>query len=214
MLQQASTAVEDVTATRVIRGALRDCGFASNYSEQMYRLRYDEFHTRLRWDVTVQDSLGYDRFDDADSVYMLTTGVDDAVCGGWRLRPTTRGYMLRDVFPGLLHGHVAPRDPHVWEISRFAVDTTKSKRADRISLSHSARLLLVDAIRFAIQHGIDRYVLVTSLGLERLLNSSGLRLHRFGPPTRIGRAMAVACWVDIDAHTRRLLLDARQLDSR
>lgn len=203
---------EDPKVTRVVRGALDEPGFASLYSERMYRLRHDVFHERLRWDVTVREGLEYDRFDDADSTYMVTTTPDDVVLGGWRLRPTTTGYMLRDVFGQLLHGQAAPADPHVWEISRFALGQAPrtignpqgKKRSGCISLSNTARLLVADAVNFAKRHDITRYVLVTSLALERLLASSGLRLHRFGPPARIGRELAVACWVDIDAHTERI----------
>lgn len=205
MLHEVNRSGEEPDPTRVVRGALGDSAFASTYSERMYRLRYEVFHERLRWDVTVLDGLEHDRFDDNDSVYMLTTGADDSVSGGWRLRPTTRGYMLRDVFPELLNGHPAPDDPGIWEISRFAVDAPSTARPGALSLSRSARLLFVDAWKFATQHGISRYVLVTSLALERLLVASGLRLHRFGPPLRMGRCMAVACWVDLDAHTQRVL---------
>ena len=156
--------------------------------------------------MTTLDGLEYDRFDDTDSVYMLTTGPNDSVSGGWRLRPTTQGYMLRDVFPQLLNGHPAPEDPGVWDISRFAVDAGSGARSGALSLSRSARALFIDAWKFAAQHGIFRYVLVTTLALERLLVASGLRLQRFGPPVRMGRCMAVACWVDLDAHTQRALL--------
>ncbi len=41
--------------------------------------------------------------------------------GSWRLLPTTGPYMLRDVFPQLLHGVAAPAAADTWEISRFAV---------------------------------------------------------------------------------------------
>ena len=206
MLHEVLVPDEEPGATRVIRGALCDPAFASTYSERMYRLRYEVFHQRLRWDVTVLDGMEQDRYDDGDSVYMLTTGRDEHVSGGWRLRPTTQGYMLRDLFPRLLHGHSAPVDLGVWEISRFAVDSARSTRGGPLSLSRSAALLLADAVRFAIENGIRRYVLVTSLGPERLLSASGLKLHRFGPPERIGRGLAVACWVDIDAQTRRAVL--------
>ena len=206
MLHEVNRTGEEPDPTRVVRGALGDSVFASTYSERMYRLRYEVFHERLRWDVTTLDGLEYDRFDDTDSVYMLTTGPNDSVSGGWRLRPTTQGYMLRDVFPQLLNGHPAPEDPGVWEISRFAVDAGSGERSGALSLSRSARALFIDAWKFAAQHGIYRYVLVTTLALERLLVASGLRLQRFGPPVRMGRCMAVACWVDLDAHTQRALL--------
>ena len=34
--------------------------------------------------------------------------------------PTTRPYLLDEVFPHLLHGIAPPHSPDVWELSRFA----------------------------------------------------------------------------------------------
>lgn len=192
--------------TRVVKGALHDRHFADRYAAQMYRLRYRVFHERLKWDVQVADGQEIDVFDDVDSVYLLATDSEDDVCGGWRLRPTTRPYMLSDVFSNLLGGQEAPRHRQVWEISRFAVDTTDKARTAGFTLGDTARKLVESTVRFAMANQISRYVLVTSLAVERLLNGIGLELHRFGPPTKIGNVWTIACWVDIDARTRRVAL--------
>lgn len=162
----------------------------------------------LLWDVTIRDGREYDRFDDVDSVYVL--GIDEdgqALSGGWRLRPTDRGSMLADVFTQLLEEGPAPRDPSVWEVSRFAMkrDARPVRAARRPCWQ--ARALLREAVRFAIEHRISRYVFVVSLAVERLIAHTGVRVHRFASPVRIGRAWSVACWIDIDAESRRLLRD-------
>lgn len=100
----------------------------------------------------------------------------------------------------------------IWEISRFAVDTKEHAHTAAFSLGKTAGLLLADAVRFAIENDITRFVLVTSVAVERLLAGSGILIHRFGPPIRIGRVMSVACWVDIDAHTRHVLIGERRSD--
>lgn len=192
---------------QVVRGALHDPRFSERYAEQMYRLRYKVFHERLRWDVRTHGDQEYDEYDDTNSVYMLTTDANDQVVGGWRVRPTTRPYMLGDIFSNLLHGADAPHHRHVWEISRFAVDTSDHSRTAGFSLGDTARALLVDTCKFAIANHVTQFVIVTTVAVERLINSTGVVMNRFGPPTRIGRVMSVACWVDIDAHTRHVLLD-------
>lgn len=194
------------TSTQVIRGSLSDAVFTADYSQQMYRLRYQVFHERLRWDVSCQGGLEYDRFDDADSVYALTTLPGGVVSGGWRMRPTTRGTMLVEVFPQLLYGSTPPQHSTVWEISRFAIETGTKVPSANSTLGETARRLLHDAILFAIDNGITQYVMVVSVAVERLLASSGIRFHRFGPPQRIGKAMSVACFVDVDLHARHILL--------
>ncbi|MGQ0618621.1 MAG: acyl-homoserine-lactone synthase [Panacagrimonas sp.] len=191
---------------QIVCGALHNRHFSERYSEQMYRLRYEVFHQRLGWDVTVDNGQEKDPFDDLDSVYMVATDDADRVCGGWRLRPTTRPYMLSDIFSQLLNGHPAPRHRHIWEISRFAVDTSKTSRTAAFSMGQTARQLVRDTVRFAVDNHIGQYVLVTSVAVERLLAGTGLILHRFGPPVKIGRVGSVACWVDIDAHTRHVAL--------
>lgn len=191
---------------QVVSGALHDPHFCERYAEQMYRLRYKVFHERLRWDVKTQGDMEIDQFDDLDSTYRLLTDGADTVQGGWRLRPTTRPYMLSDVFPNLLNGHEVPRHRHVWEISRFAVDTSQTALTAGFSIGNATRSLLVDIMKFAIDNQVSQFVLVTTVAVERLISSTGLVVHRFGPPTRIGRVMSVACWIDADAHSRHVLL--------
>lgn len=191
---------------RVIHGALHDARFSEHYAEQMYRLRYKIFHERLQWEVQIRGDQEIDQFDDTDSVYVLTTDTAEQVCGGWRIRPTTRRYMLSDVFPSLLNGHPAPRHRRVWEISRFAIDTSDRSRTAGFSLGDTARALLVETCKFAIENHITQFVIVTTVAVERLINATGIVMNRFSPPRRIGKAMTVACWVDIDAHTRHVLL--------
>lgn len=205
MLNAVTKAIRSGTPG-VVRGGRHDPWFMSTYAEAMHRLRYRVFHQRLRWDVTVCDGLERDRFDNDHTVYMVTTDITNVLSGGWRLLPTTRDYMLSDVFPQLLLGQHPPCDRHIWEISRFAVDTKERAQTAAFSLGETAGLLLVDAVRFAIENDITRYVLVTSVAVERLLAGTGILIRRFGAPVRIGRVMSVACWIDIDVHTRHILL--------
>lgn len=190
--------------SQVISGSLADPRFASTYAESMFRLRYQAFGERLGWEVKAQDGLEIDEYDDAHSRYLLLTD-QRRVLGGWRLRPTTRPYMLADIFPQLLYGQRAPRHPCVWEVSRFAIDT-EGDRQTHFGFNAAARELLSATARYALDNGIDRYVMVASAGAERLYRNVGLQVHRYGPPQRVGKARSVACWIDIDAHTCEVLL--------
>lgn len=191
--------------THVVCGGLFDDRFADRYAEKMYRLRYRIFHERLRWQVQVVDGMEFDEFDDYDSIYLLTTPDEVHVSGGWRLRPTTRRYMLGDVFSELLAGAQVPREERVWEISRFAVDPADANRPN-FGFGDISRKLVIETVRFAATHHINQYVMVVSVAVERLLCSFGLKLHRFAPPKRLGRVLSVAVWLDIDAHTRHVAL--------
>lgn len=188
----------------VVGGRLDDPRFAARYAESMFRLRYQVFHDRLGWEVQGDDGLEIDEFDDSESHYLLITRARRVV-GGWRLRPTTAPYMLEQVFPQLLGGAPAPRQRDVWEVSRFAIDTSGDCHA-RFGLNLAARNLMAATARFALERGVRRYVMVASAGAERLYRNAGLIVHRYAPPQRIGRAMSVGCWIDVDDHTCRVLL--------
>jgi acyl homoserine lactone synthase len=99
-------------------------------------------------------------------------------------------------------------DRSIWEISRFAVETG-SKPGPAYGFGTAARALLAGTVHFALRVGMTQCVMVVSVALERLLRSFGLDLHRFGPPVRIGQVMSVAVWLDVDVHTRSVLLGER-----
>lgn len=191
--------------TGIINGTLSDPTFLARCADPMYRLRYRVFFERLGWQVQVADGREIDEFDDTHNVYQLATDARGGVVGGWRLRPTTLPYMMKDVFPQLLGGNAAPVDPDIWEISRFAVDEARAGEPG-FGLNETARALVRHAIQFAVHRDISRYVMVVSVAVERLLANTGMVIHRYAPPQRVGRVRSVACFLDIDAHTRRVIL--------
>lgn len=191
----------------VVTGSLQDPCFRSGHAESMFQMRYRVFHERLRWDVKCSNGQESDQFDDDYSLYFVVADEEGAAQGSWRLRPTTLPYMMADVaaFDPLLHGARAPRAPRVWEISRFAVDTESDARGS-FGFNAVARDLIRATTQFAVDNGIDQYVIVVSVAVERLLRNLGLKLDRYGPPVRIGRVLTVACRIDVDANNRHVIL--------
>lgn len=167
---------------------------------EMYRLRHEVFHDRLGWDVTSDHGMEHDEFDKANPVYVLVRDDDGEVVGCWRILPTIGPNMLRDTFPQLLNGQRAPQQKNVWELSRFAVATSKAA-VSGYGLSTIPFQMMRTIFRFAQRNGIARYVTVTTVALERLIAKSGVNLRRLGPPLKIGRVMTVACYVEIDEIT-------------
>lgn len=173
-------------------------------AESMYRLRHKVFKEKLDWDVPSHDGLEYDEFDDADAVYVIARcNASGEVIGCCRLRPTHRPYMLKDTFPMLLEGEPAPEVPNAWEISRLAVINTPYADA-RFGIGDISQDLITDSVDFATAEHIARYVVVTSVSLERMTRHIGYRPERMGPPTRIGRVRTIAIQFPIDDNTRRV----------
>lgn len=186
-------------------GTLADADFARRYAEPLFRLRYRVFYERLHWEVRCHGDREIDAYDDPRTVYVVAVDPDEQVLGGWRLRPTVGNYMLADVFPQLLHDAPAPHDPRVWESNRFVVDKRSSKDS-RFGFNETARALFCATAQYGVDHGVDEYVMVLSAGVVRLTRASGLVVHTYGPPVRIGDVLSVACRIRIDAHTRHVLL--------
>lgn len=171
----------------------------------MHALRAEVFSGRLGWQVQVtDDGLEIDEFDAVPAVhYILAKGPDQAVDACWRLLPTLGPNMLADIFPELLHGQPAPASADCWELSRFAVassklDADESAGNHQIGFGDMSVALMAESARFARQQGIARYVTVTTASIERMLRKLGVHVHRLGPPVRIGSVLTVACFIEVD----------------
>ncbi|MBI4005530.1 MAG: GNAT family N-acetyltransferase [Gammaproteobacteria bacterium] len=172
----------------------------------MYRLRHTIFHDRLGWEVGSDNGMEYDQFDEINPVYVVVRDDTSNVIGCWRLLPTTGPYMLKDVFPELLHGRPAPQQPDIWELSRFAVAAHDGDAG--FGLSQIPLKMIQVAFRFAQKKSIKRYVSVTSVAIERMFRKAGIHVTRLGDPIRIGRVLTVADTMEIDEHTEFALFGA------
>ncbi len=166
----------------------------------MFKLRHEVFRDRLGWDVNSEDGMEQDEYDQAAAVYVLVKADDDDVVGCWRLLPTTGPYMLKDTFPDLLHGELAPQKKDVWELSRFAVASDKIGGTG-FGLSDIPIKMIQMAVRFAQQNGIKRYVSVTSVAVDRMFRKAGIHMTRLGEPIKIGKVLTVAVTLEVDEIT-------------
>lgn len=179
--------------TEIILARNGEKGFDHQVMNSMFRLRHAVFNERLHWDVRSENGKERDQFDQCNPIYVLVKEDSGEVVGMSRLLPSTGPYMMKDVFPQLLHGEPAPQNPAVWEISRFAFARSEP-RAKGFGFSEIPFRMLETAINFGRNNGIRDYVAVVSTAIERMLRNMGLELHRFGPPVRIGSVMTVALW--------------------
>ena len=148
-------------------------------------------------------------FDDLDPVYIVCEHAGE-VLGSWRLLPTIRPYMLKDVFPELLYGALAPEAPDVWEISRFAVSRRVASNESLGTINTVTSLLLDQLFTFAARRSIRRIVAVADVRFERVLKRAGLRTHRYGAPLQIGVTRAISGYADVsELNLRRMRLAGR-----
>ncbi len=162
----------------------------------MHKLRAKVFKGRMGWEVPIMSGMEIDGYDAIDPFYMLIKEMDGTLRGCWRILPTEGPYMLKDSFPQLLHGQVAPENSSIWELSRFAIETEGQQN---FGFSDVTMESIREIIAYGHKMGIEQYVTVTTTAIERMLSRAGVVTSRFGPPIRIGVENAIALYVDIEA---------------
>lgn len=168
-------------------------------------LRAKVFRDRMGWDIPVLAGMEIDGYDALEPHYMVIRNDTDKVCGCWRMMPTDGPYMLKDTFPELLNGAEAPEHERIWELSRFAIETEGDSS---FGFAERAMEAMRGIVNFADEHGIDKYVTVTSTAVERLLRHAGVEIVRMGPPLRIGVERAIALEIRLGQQTRTALFGA------
>ncbi len=185
-------------------GARRE--FQSLELWEMYRLRAKIFKERMGWDIPVLSGMEIDGYDALDPHYLLIKD-NNSVRGCWRLLPTEGPYMLRDTFPQLLNGRMAPCDARVWELSRFAID---NEGEQGFGFTNLALDTMRSLFQFGMNKGIDLYVTVTTTAIERMMRRAGIVIERFGPPMQIGVEKTVALAIFNNEETREALFGKYQ----
>ncbi|QPF73621.1 GNAT family N-acetyltransferase [Roseateles sp. DAIF2] len=164
--------------------------------------RYRVFVETLGWTLNCAPQRELDQFDHADAHYVLLRDREGRLSGCARLLPTTRPYLLSEVFPMLAPGGL-PSDAAVWELSRFVTlspdseaQATGGNPALRQFSSDQAIALLQAAIDHASAQGVSRLVTVSPVGVERLLTMAGFSAGRLAPPQTVGGRRLFACQIE------------------
>ncbi|MFL9902604.1 acyl-homoserine-lactone synthase [Paraburkholderia fungorum] len=180
--------MEDIVATK-----MKSLSPAARQQLGLYR--HAVFVEHLKWELptvspeTVEE---WDEFDRDDSTNVIAYTQDRCICGYARLLPTTRPYLLGEIFPDLCFSPLIS-DPFTWELSRF----TTFHDGAAVNVQRMRRLL-----GFIFLHarylGIRRLIGVAPCSMQRLYRRLGLVLHPIGP-IHIGRGGVAAFSLDVDA---------------
>jgi acyl homoserine lactone synthase len=172
-----------------------------NVMRLLDQFRHDVFVKRLGWSLPMMNGVERDQYDTADAQYVVLSDGAERVTACARLLPTTGKYMLPDLFPELLGDCAAPKDAAVWELSRFATSVRETREGRVLSLSKPTLELLDLVYDHARTLDVARLVLVTSIGIERLMLRAGVRAHRLGPPSKVDGNLCVALFIEVPAQT-------------
>lgn len=173
--------------------------FYKNQKEQnkkifhnMYKLRKKVFHNRLQWNVSIEENLEIDEFDDLNPLYVVYSDINKNVFGSFRLLQTTGPTMLRNVFPDCLPRGLDIRSPIVWESTRFCVDTELAQRRGSNGLSEVTGALLASLIEIGTLAGLSHIVTVIDVRMERILRRAGCPIERLADPVDYGGVQTLA----------------------
>jgi acyl homoserine lactone synthase len=163
----------------------------------MHEFRHEVFVRRLKWTLPLMNGEERDQYDTADTKYVVVSDGSNRVTACARLLPTTASYMLAEQFPQLLGGAPVPRDPSIWELSRFATSVRETHEGRVLSLSKPTLEFLELIFAFARRHDITRLIFVTSVQIERLMLRAGVPVHRIAAPARVDGQLTVALFIEI-----------------
>jgi acyl homoserine lactone synthase len=191
----------------VIASNTPGCLFSTDMLDSMFRLRTAVFSDRLGWEVDCVQGREIDRFDDLDPTYMVVRDrlQPNVALGCWRLLPTSGPYMLRDIFPELLDDRPAPDDPRVWEISRYAIAASGHATGRRFGFGEISVAMWRRLFSFSREAGVDAFVGVTSIAVERMVRKLGLNFHRLGGARPYGGVPNIAFSIPMDAQAEAVL---------
>lgn len=166
--------------------------------DEMFKLRARVFGDRLGWQVNVVDGRERDVFDDLDPAYAV--GLDDEgnVVSCVRALQTTGPHMLSDVFYAILDGEPPLRSPHLWESTRFCVDTQRLGRGrGPNSVSYATCELMIASLEAAKRAGVSDIVTVIDPVMDRVLKRSGNAPYDYvGRQAEMGKVPALAALLD------------------
>jgi acyl homoserine lactone synthase len=179
------------------------CEMPSELRHLLTGYRYRVFVEGLGWRLQVPEGREEDQFDRPDTLYVVARDSDGNIVGCCRLLPTTRPYLLRDVFPALLGGMAPPQRSDVWELSRFAA--VPGTGASASLPPRLAERVLLQALRVCARQGAEQLLAVTTLPVERLMRRAGVDVQRIGPPALRDGSAIIAVVININERSFRAL---------
>jgi acyl homoserine lactone synthase len=167
--------------------------------EEMGQYRREVFINRLGWELKTTNGLELDGFDGPEAVYVCAHDDEGNVNGVARLLPTTGPYLMEKVFPSLWGGIDIPRDPTIWELSRFAmVDISGCTELPiHQSSANGAPYLLRQVYRSAKLLGARTLITVSPVAMEKLLRRNGYQVKRAGMPQVCQGSLIVALQIPL-----------------
>lgn len=155
-------------------------------ARDMFLDRADQFHTRLGWEVSVDENgEERDEYDTLNPLYVIWQNADGSHGGSMRFLPTTGQTMVNDHFLQLTDG-VAIQSPLIWECTRFCLARGASPQV-------SAALMLAGG-EIMQNFGIEHFVGVFDARMIRIYRRIGASPEVLGSDGEGRAQISVGLW--------------------
>lgn len=147
---------------------------------KMYALRNKVFFERLGWDVSSENDLERDDYDEKNAFYILYKDQEEKVRACHRLIPMTEETMFDGPFKHTLPDEGFWRKPIYWECSRFAVDPDLESSRHEKGFRHITSEMFAALMQVGMEYDVEYFLALMFPEMERLLRKLGFLLIRLG----------------------------------
>jgi len=161
----------------------------------LLKCRYREFVLQHKYEVPTYNGMEYDQYDTPAAIYLIWRDVSGTIRAGMRLLPTSRPYMIQELWPQTVKEIDLPQKPTVWEATRFFIDKSIDK-----NLRHLAHAeILCGMLEFALHYGIAKFIATAPPRLwDFTFRRFGWPAIIVGPSTEIGYSELIqTCMMDV-----------------
>lgn len=179
--------------------------------EAMHQQRFRAFKLRNGWDVASINGFEIDQFDRScvKPIYLLARNEAGDLMGSCRLLQMSGPNMLHDVFGHLTRELDLPKDPGLWECTRYTVEPRPGRRqADPMV----AAALFAGLCEWGIPRGMTSSAGMTDLALVRFMRRLGIDADWVSNRLQIGLTKAVVARFEISRSAYEQILSTIRID--
>jgi N-acyl-L-homoserine lactone synthetase len=169
--------------------SLETAHLLGNALPEAHRLRHRIFIERQQYGVASWRGMEWDEFDTPAAVYLMWRDEAKRPRAIARLIPTSRPYMIQQLWPELITNRSLPTSESVWEVTRFGID----RDIDAPTRARAFGEMICAFAEFGLVQGIDSYLFVTPPQvIAGALEDAGVPVERLGSAKQLGRLLVVA----------------------
>jgi acyl homoserine lactone synthase len=180
--------------------------------EAMHQQRFRAFKLRHGWDVASINGFEIDQFDrvSANPIYLLARGREGELLGSCRLLQMSGPNMLHDVFGQQTGAMDLPRDPGLWECTRYTVEPRPGRETTDPRI---AATLFAALCEWGIPRGMTASAGMTDMAIVRFMHRLGIEASWVSEPIPISGSRPVVARFEISEGAYKQILSMMQIEN-